>query len=454
MTNTDVQIDWSATGTAQAVAAARRAMQVGGKLVFTMPEPQPVVAESAPATPPVIVAAAASEATAVAAARPAGSFRLRTRSLSANVAGKPALYALMTLLIIGIGMAGIWQANVSYAPEMYAHGGMVPAAKAHAEGKNYAVFDLNLNIRRWKDELVARFTSTPDVVVLGASHWQEAHAGLVKSERMFNGHIHRDYWEDLLGVVDVYARTKHLPKRMIIAVRDKQFTPLDKRTDYLWEPGIPNYRRMADRLGLAKEDAWKTYPYQRMKERLSLTMLFNNVTRWFNAKERPHATTEKHFDHLDTLLPDGSILWSADHKAIFTAERAKRESLNFASASLKSPPLVDPEGVKAFDRLLSYLKEQGVQVVLVHPPFNPIFYDAVQGSDYIAGLDKIRGLTQDLAAKHGLHVIGEFDPAKVGCHAEQYIDAEHANPSCLQKIFNQYEALLPQLRLETQKGQL
>ena len=39
-----------------------------------------------------------------------------------------------------------------------------------------------------------------------------------------------------------------------------------------------------------------------------------------------------HFDHLDTLLPDGSILWSAEHMAIFTPERAEREALTFAEA--------------------------------------------------------------------------------------------------------------------------
>ena len=371
-----------------------------------------------------------------------------------NVADKPSFYALITLMTICLGVAGVWKANVAYAPEMYDQNGMVPVAEAHAAGQNYAVFDLNLNIRRWKEELVARLDYTPDLVVVGASQWQEADAKLVRSERMFNGHIHRDYWEDLLGVVEVYARNKRLPKRMIISIRDKQFTPVELRKDFLWEPGIANYRRMADHLGIQKEDAWKTYPYQRMKEKLSLTMLIDNVTRWYNAEDRPRPSTEQHFEHLDTLLPDGSILWSAEHMAFFTPERMKSEALALAEAARNSPPVVDPLGVQAFDTLLGFLKSQGVQVILAHPPFNPVFYDAVQGSRYLPGLDNIRKITKDLAAKHGLHMIGEFDPAKVGCTTEQYIDAEHSSPPCLQKIFDQYEALLPQLRLEEQKGQI
>ncbi len=433
MSKEAAQIDWSAAKPADLVANARRVMQVDGRRIHS---------QGKPAAPDAVAPAVSTLP------RPVVQNQVRLKSLKAlgGVAGLPGLYALATLLVLGIGIGGVMKANTTFAPEMYAHNGMVPAAEAHAAGKNYAVFDLNLNIRRWREEAVARFTETPDVVVLGASHWQEAHSGLIRSETMYNGHVHRDYWEDLLGSVEPYVRNKQLPKRMIIAIRDKQFTPIEMRKDFLWEPGIPNYQAMADRLGLEKQPSWSTYPWQRLKERLSLTMLFHNVARWYNAEEHPHASSEKHFEALDTLLPDGSILWSAQHQAIFTPERAKQEALAFAAAARNSPPVIDPKGVAAFDKLLGYLKEQGVQVVLVHPPFNPLFYDAVQGSDYMPGLEKIRQLTKDFATRHGLQIIGDFDPYKVGCTSDQYIDAEHANPACLQKIFDQYEALLPQLR--------
>ena len=431
MAETGMQIDWSSKTTADVVSAARQRLAAGARPAVAAEQPVRGVAAPAVVTP----------------ARP------RAAKLASSVAGAPGLYALAVIMLSLAGLAGVWKANVAFAPEMYDERGMIPAAKAHAEGKNYAVFDLNLNIRRWREEQVARFKSTPDVVVLGASHWQEAHAGLIRSERMFNGHVHRDYWEDLLGVVEVYVRNKRMPKRMIIAVRDNQFMPVEARKDFLWEPGIPNYRRMAERLGLPKQPSWKTYPWQRMKERLSLAMLYTNVTRWFNAPEHPHATSERHFEHLDTLLPDGSILWSGEHMRFFTQERARAEALAFADSKRNAPPPIDPLGVKSFDALLAYIKVQGTQVVLVHPPFNPIYYDAVKGSPYMKGLDRIRQLTRDLAAKHGLHVIGEFDPAKLGCTSDQYIDAEHANPACLQAIFNQYEALLPSLRAAGNKAQ-
>jgi hypothetical protein len=353
----------------------------------------------------------------------------------------PRSYALICLVLTMLGVGAVWKGNQLYGPEMYGDG-MVPAAMAASQGFNFAVFDLNLNIRRLRDETVQRLQATPDVVLLGASHWQEAHAGLVKGLKMYNAHVHRDFWEDPLGVVEIFAKYDRLPKRMIIAIRDNQFMPVAKRPDYLWEPGIPYYRDFADRVGLEKESYWATLPYNRVRALFSLSMLFDNFSRWYNASERPHMTRERDFEALDVLLPDGSIVWSRKHRDIFTHERAKREALTFAALKREHPPVIDPKGIEAFNALLTYLKSQGVKVYLVHPPFNPTYWQAVQGSAYMTTLREVEAQTQKFAADHGLKVFGSFDPSKVGCVAQDYIDAEHANPKCLKNVFDQFNELV------------
>jgi hypothetical protein len=353
---------------------------------------------------------------------------------------KPAVYALTFLMLTVAGVASVWNGNQIYGPEMYATNGMVPAAEAFAENKNYAVFDLNLNIRRLKEETVARLTKTPDVIILGASHWQEASAELMPNYSYFNAHVHRDYWEDLLGVTEILVSHNRLPKKLIISIRDMQFTPLAARKDFLWEPGIPYYRAMADRLGIEKEGYVESLPYNRMRALFSLSMLFDNLTRWYNADERPHASTEKHFNALDTLLPDGSIVWSAKHMKIFTQERARKESIALADARANKPPVIDPKGVAAFEKLLDYLKAQGVSVYLINPPYNPIYYDRVQGTPYFEGLAKIEALMQRLSTERNLPLLGSFNPYKVGCESSMYIDAEHSNAKCLKKLFDQFAA--------------
>jgi hypothetical protein len=350
-------------------------------------------------------------------------------------------YALAFAVATALGMGAIFVGNQSYAPEMYGQGGMAPAAIAHAQNKNYAVFDLNLNIRALREEQLKRMTKTPDVIILGASHWQEANKDLLKGQDFFNAHIHRDYWEDPLGMVELLVRYNRLPKKLIISIRDNQFKPVEKRVDFLWEPGIPAYRAMSERLGLPTESYIKTLPYDRARAMLSLPMFFENFTRWYNATERPGASDKSHFENLDTLMPDGSILWSNHKMKIFTPERTLSESSAFVEKRRNDPPIVEPQGVEAFNTLLTFLKKQGVSVYLVNPPFNPMFYDKVQGTPYGEGLTQFETLVQKIATDHNLPLFGSFNPHKLGCTADMFIDAEHSHPECLQKVFDQFVAI-------------
>jgi hypothetical protein len=169
-----------------------------------------------------------------------------------------------------------------------------------------------------------------------------------------------------------------------------------------------------------------------------LSMLFDNLTRWYNAEERPHASAARRFKSLDTLLPDGSIVWSSDHMKIFTQDRSRREAIKLADSRVNTMPEIDPKGVEAFEKLLDFLKAQGVAVYLINPPYNPIYYDRIQGTPYAEGLKKVEALMKRLSTDHNLPLLGSFNPHVVGCEASMYIDAEHSNEKCLKKLFDQF----------------
>lgn len=408
---------------------------------------KPAAAAPAVAAAPVAV----SKTSATAQPKPAAPAKTPTTAKSepaSKIRKLTKVYALATAIMTGIGMYGVFEANRLYASDMYDERGMLPAAEAFAQGKNYTNFDLNINIRKLRDYHIERMTETPDLVLLGASHWQEAHGFLLNDRTWYNSHIHREFWEDLLAMAYMWEKHDRLPKTMIIALRDNIFMPVEERTDYLWLPGIPYYRAMADKLGIEKQSWFRTAPYARVRERFSLAMLFNNVTRWYNAEELPHKTGKDDFQSLDVLLPDGSIKWSRDHMAIFTPERTLKESLTFAELKRKRPPKIDPRAEPAVDKLLTHLQSKGVKIYFARPPYNPQFWDRVTApepdgseSPYVKGLKPVIALQERLAAKFGIEFVGSYDPKDVGCVPEQYIDSEHANPSCLQNIFDQFKAL-------------
>ncbi|MGI9409296.1 MAG: hypothetical protein ACR2OV_04435 [Hyphomicrobiaceae bacterium] len=354
----------------------------------------------------------------------------------------PFIYVCAIVLFTIGGMFAVWRTNQAFAPEMYHPDGPRRMAAALAQGKNFATFDLNINIREMRDAQIARFKKAPDVAILGASHWQEMHVDLLPQVDLYNAHVHRDYYEDMLAVTEMFHRHGKMPNKMIIAIRDRLFTPVADRTDFLWLPGIPYYRAMAKKLGVPAHPVWETLPVQRWKELLSFSMLATNVPRWYKADVKPHATTIDHHDTLDTLRPGGSIYWSRQHQALFTQERSARLAKEFAAENVNSPPKIDPKGLATLDRLLDFLKHEGVEVYFVHPPFNPIYYDRVVKGSYKKGLEKIEDLTRGFAKKYGFKVFGSFNPHDIGCTADMYIDAEHANPDCQHKLLQQFAKLI------------
>jgi hypothetical protein len=352
-----------------------------------------------------------------------------------------SVYTAVCLAATLLGVGTVYNSNAKFAGEMYGSAPMTAAAEAFSKGKNYATFDLNINIRQLRDQHIARMTKTPDVAIFGASHWQEANEELVTNQDFYNAHIHRDYWEDMFAMTKIFEQHNRLPKKIIISVRDNLFMPIEARKDFLWEPGIPYWRAQAAVMGIATEKWWTSFSWQRLRERMSLAMLFNNMTRWLNAADLPHETTQAKFKTLDVLLPGGSIVWSQDHDDFFTQERARSEALSFADFKRVNPPIVEQRGVENFEKLITYLQGKGVTVYFVQPPFNPIYWERVQGSAYSEKLKKFEAMTADIAKRHNIETIGSFNPAKVGCTSKQFIDAEHSNAACLSTIFNQFMAL-------------
>jgi hypothetical protein len=350
--------------------------------------------------------------------------------------GKPLSYLLLTAVLVTLLMSALAAANYRLAPLSYSASAQADVAGAFAEGHNYGVFDLNLDTRGLRREHIARLRSKPEVVLLGASHWQEAHADLLPGRRFYNAHVHRDYHEDLLAVTEMLLRHDRLPETLIVSIRDMTFLPEAQRTDALWLTALPDANKMLARLGIAHEPWLETRTLRRWLGLLSLSTMLENGLRWFGAPVKPGAVDLEELPSLDVLQADGSIRWSRARRDQFTAERTARE-VEAAVAQWRNLSLdIDEDAVAAIDRMLALLVQRGVRVVLVHPPFNPDFYRRIQNTPYAAGLQRVEAVTARLAAAHGAALAGSFDPAVAGCTAAAYIDAEHSSPACLRRLLD------------------
>jgi hypothetical protein len=347
--------------------------------------------------------------------------------------------------VLAILFAALWAAIIyaGYAmnPLIYSASAKAEVAEAFAAGHNYGMYDLNIDTRGLRREHIRRLAETPEVVVLGASHWQEGTADLLPHRRFYNAHVHRDYYEDYLAVTEMLVANGRLPQTMIISVRDQIFTPVAARTDDLWRKGLPDYQSMTRRLGLKPHSWGETFSIRPWLDLISLKSLWSRAEQLLGAPQRPGSTNAQSLETLDVWHREGFITWSAEHNAKFTAERTRELSDHDAKTLRHRQIQVDPRGVEAFDRLLTYLGERNVRVVLVHPPYNPEFYEQIDGTPFGDDIARVAKLVAEIAAPHGIAVYSSFDPREVGCDASMYIDSHHSRPACLAKILAQIPGL-------------
>ena len=350
----------------------------------------------------------------------------------------PGSYLFLMFATFIIGVVTVRALNTELAPMLYGRNHIIATAPEMHGTVNYATYDLNIETRLLRREHMRSLDEAPEITVMGASHWQEAHNALMPDARYYNAHIHRDYYEDIVTVVYWMVKYERLPEKLVLSIRDSQFMAPEDRTDFLWVPILDDYRaEAAPYFELTPHRVFENGLTPQLRQVLSLEILMDNIHRYLRADELPHLTQEIVHPTLDILRHDGSIYWSEKHREGFTAERTLRESKLLADGKRYNPPQIDPYAVEAIDRVLGYLHRRGVEVYLAHPPFNPQVWDDLEDTPYMEGLADIKALVAGYAEKYGFDVIGSFNPHDLGCTAEMYIDGEHSSPECLGRILLQ-----------------
>jgi hypothetical protein len=354
----------------------------------------------------------------------------------------PSQYLAAVIAIALALLAALAFANRALNPYLYSPDYKVRVVDAFMSGQNYALHDLNFDMRALRREHIARMQVTPDLIVLGASHWQEADASLAPNMRFYNAHVHRDYVEDLLALTELLVRHDRLPKTLVMSVRDLTFSPPSTRSDWWWLFAVPEYRAMAKRLGIVPHGWTEIIDLSWVRELLMFKPLWTQLERAWRQPD-PGATAESSLDEMDLLMPDGSIRWSRQHQSLFTRDFVRADVVRTATQRRAERLPIDARAVEALDRLLEFLVSKGVRVVLAHPPYHPELYALLDDTPFRAALPAVVALTRKLASKHGLEVVGSFDAAEVGCTEEMFIDREHANAACLKRILNQVRGKVP-----------
>ena len=315
----------------------------------------------------------------------------------------------------------------------------VHLAETFNKGENFAIYDPSFEFRGLRREHIRRMPDTPDVLIFAGSRFQEATAETLPftGVTFYNAFVHSDYYEDYLALSELLIQANRLPKTLVLSVRYKSFMPVAERTTDEWRMFAPEYRAMADRLGVEKLGWLESAPIPFWLNVVSLPVVRRNVElSWKHRSARTGPTTEASQEVFDTLRPDGALVFSKQHQATWTLESSRADAIKRAKKASKEKLSVDRGRVLGFTKLLDELKRRGTHVVIAMTPHHPHYWRGIAESPYGRTLAGIEREMYEIGAAHGATVVGSFDADRAGCIEATFLDYIHFTNECLKAVFS------------------
>lgn len=355
--------------------------------------------------------------------------------------------------LVAVVVAAVAGANCLLDPLHFRTSALHELAATLQSGKNYAVYDANLDFRALRREAVALMPTTPQIIAFGGSRFELATASMFPGKTFYNAFVHNDMYEDLVAFSGLLYEHHRLPKNLIFTIRYKSFLPIDQkwRESDEFKNFWSEYRSMADRLGIDQEPLWNILPFAYWSNLLAI----DNIRRQLSFRSKPThpgPVDADSMDDMDVIHTDGSMSFSKEHSASFRdlllSRGVKNMFSNAASVNedaeqraAKMSQLAewptDPKRIEGLGKLLAFLEHQGTHVTIAITPFHPAYYRRTAGSPYRKSLEAMEDSVRAVAMASGSNVAGSLDPDKAGCKESNFRDFIHPDAVCLKTVFDQ-----------------
>ena len=97
----------------------------------------------------------------------------------------------------------------------------------------------------------------------------------------------------------------------------------------------------------------------------------------------------------------------------------------------------DNNAINFLLKYIEYLKEQGIEPILLMTPYHPDVWK-VETEEVVTAMKIIEPKVIEIGKLKKLLVLGSFNPSKVGCKKNEFRDEMHPNKACASKFENVY----------------
>lgn len=269
--------------------------------------------------------------------------------------------------------------------------------------------------------------ASKEVIVIGSSRVLSFDHEMFGTDSFYNAGMSETTIYDLLAVTGILTQQNTLPQKMVIGVDPFLFNV--STNNEKWKE-LESYEQYMEAVlsGVELSSIQEKNVGRNHNKWLSLDYFRYNVS-LLPERERFLVTYTKDWE-ADQYMKhyDGSIAYEKDLRevdaddVIALTEQSVEEHVVYRLTDYRE---IDAVSMNYFTKLVTFLQEQGVEVILYLPPYSPMMYDYIESDEQFHLVFQVEDEMQQLALKMGIALYGSFDPAGSGLEMTDLYDVYH-----------------------------
>lgn len=364
-------------------------------------------------------------------------------------------FGLFILVAVGICEA-TYAVNAHYDVSALDQSAMITRLAQSQSDSDLLVWQNAFDQRAWLRERLEDPRSNHDIVLVGSSTMGGLSAAMFPAHALLNGWLSAPTIEDFEAATVLLDRASHRPRTVVLGIDAWFLNPVidDQRWRSLTDEFIRYRREEGDGLW-----AWRERPlgfWAMLKERLTFatlyeTVLFVRAARRYSKPLTPwlvRVSPEQYCRTLRTPLYIRTLV--GDYVSCPALESPQvvvdSEAVTYVARNTHSMAdwtHVDTDRAQRLAAVVKRIREMGISVVLVAPPYHPYAYAVLYSNAATArNLTETDRLLGNLAAHAGAVYVNLRDPATLGCRPPDFLDSHHTKVACGRKIGARVLAML------------
>lgn len=278
-----------------------------------------------------------------------------------------------------------------------------------------------------------------ELVIIGSSRVLNFDYTMFGTESFYNAGLSESTIYDLWAVTGILAQNGRLPEKMVIGVDAFLFNAAHNNDRWMELASYENYMSvLLDGKVDGHTPRGEINTGRDFGKLLSLDYFRYHVTCLREGKRFMVSYTDEWETEQYTKHYDGSIAYEhplrdvLEEDVVALTKQAMEEHVVYRMTDYEE---IDEESIEMLVRLIDYLKNQGVEVILYLPPYSPMMYDYIESEEAFGKTFEVEERMKQLACEKQIALYGSYDPEGCELKMSDLYDAYHVKTEKMKDTF-------------------